>query len=100
MDKNIRTLKLPTPLTELLGPVLEFLQALLAHTGTDIGQTGVEVFDADGSDVFWRHVQQLFTQRAQRSHGGVLGQSGNIGAREPCSMKLVSLMNRKKSHRG
>lgn len=49
-------LNLPTPLTELLGPVFEFLQALLAHTGTDVGQTGVEVFDADGPDVFRRHV--------------------------------------------
>ena len=66
-------LNLPTPLTELLGPIFEFFQALLTYTGPNIGQTGVEVFDADRSDVFWRHVQQLLTQRAQRSHGGVFG---------------------------
>ena len=50
-------MKLATPLAELLGPVFEFLQALLADTGPNIGQTGVEVFDADGPDVFWRHVK-------------------------------------------
>ena len=57
MNKEIGTMKLATPLTELLGPVFEFFQALFAHTGTDVGQTGVEVFDADGPDVFWRHVK-------------------------------------------
>jgi hypothetical protein len=56
-------LNLPTPLTKLLGPVLKLLQALFAHTGADIRQTGVEVFDANGPDVFWRHVKQLFTER-------------------------------------
>lgn len=54
-------LNLPTPLTELLGPIFKFFQALLTYTGPNIGQTGVEVFDADRSDVFWRHVQQLLT---------------------------------------
>jgi hypothetical protein len=48
---------LATPLTKLLGPVFKLLQTLLAHTRTDIGQTGAEIFDADGSDVFGRHVQ-------------------------------------------
>jgi hypothetical protein len=57
MNKEIEMLSLPTSLTELLGPVFEFFQALFAHTGTDVGQTGVEVFDADGPDVFWRHVK-------------------------------------------
>ena len=82
-------LNLPTPLTKLLGPVLKLLQALFAHTGADIRQTGVEVFDANGPDVFWRHVKQLFTERAQWSHGRVFGESGDVGAREACVITLA-----------
>lgn len=97
-NKEIEMLSLPTPLTKLLGPVFEFFQALLAHTGTDIGQTGVEVFDADGPDVFWRHVQQLFAERAQWSHGGVFSESGDVGAGEACGITLALLMCQKSCH--
>jgi hypothetical protein len=49
--------KLTTSLSKLPSPVLKLLQALLAHTRPDIDQAGPEVLDADGPNVFGRHVQ-------------------------------------------
>jgi hypothetical protein len=49
--------KLTTSLSKLPSPVLKLLQALLTHTRPDIDQTGPEVLDANGADVFGRHVQ-------------------------------------------
>lgn len=44
-------------LTKLLRPIVEFLQTFFAHTGPDVYQTGLEVFESNGSDLIRRHVQ-------------------------------------------
>lgn len=78
--------ELATSLTKLPRPVLKLFQALFADTGTDVGQTGTEILHANGPDILRRHMQQLLTEGAQRAHGGIFGEGGDVRAGETCKM--------------
>lgn len=69
-------------LAEFFGPVLELLQALLAHAGPDVDQARFEIFGLYRSDFFRRHVQQRLAQASKRAHCRIFGQSRDVGAGE------------------
>lgn len=69
---------LATSLSKLCRPVFKLFQTLLAHTRPDIDKTMLEVLQTYRADVFRRHVQQLLTQAAQRTHRRIFRQSRDV----------------------
>lgn len=54
------TESLTTPFTKLLGPILKFLETLLADTGTNIDQASLKILKLNGSNLIHRHVEEGF----------------------------------------
>lgn len=71
---------LSTPLAILSRPVLVSLQPVLAHTRPDSIQTGLEILEANRSNLIHRGMQQCLAQIAQGAHCCIFGEGGDIGA--------------------
>jgi hypothetical protein len=83
-----RGLRLSTPLSKLLSPVLVFLQSLSIHTRFNGVQAHFEVLKLDRSNLVHRGVKKCLSQVAQRSHGRIFSESCDIGARKACKLVL------------
>ena len=70
--------------TKVASPILKSLETLFTHAGTDVDETGLEVFKEDGSDLVDGGVEEGFAEVAEGPHGGVFGQRCYVGAGEAC----------------
>ena len=80
---------LTPPFSKLSCPILKLLQPLLTHTRPNSTKTRLKVLKAHRAYLVHSHVEELFTERAERTHGSVFGESGNIGSRKALWCRLV-----------
>lgn len=71
-----------SPLAEIPSPVLKLLEAVFADAGPDVDQAALKVLELNRPDLAAGHVEQALAQAAQRAHGRIFGEGGDVGAGE------------------